>query len=157
MRNALNMKTKILPFLAAILLISCLIHGAAAQSETWSDAQWIAFEELQEDMRIVPGVHGSGDHLGEKGIKRSIVPMFRKDFIIKDPIESATIHISGLGHYELYINGKRIGDRFLSPGWTYYQKRILYNSFDITEHLAEGGNAIGVYVGNGFYNVNRER
>ena len=152
-----NMKTKILPFLTAIFLFGYFNEWAAAQSEAWSDAKWIAFEELREDLRIVPGVHGSGDHLGEKGVKRSIVPMFRKDFIIKDNMESATINISGLGHYELCINGEKIGDSFLSPGWTYYQKRIFYNSFNITGQLAEGGNGIGVLVGNGFYNVNRER
>jgi len=83
--------------------------------------------------------------------------MFRKDFSITDSIESALINICGLGHYELYINNKKIGDRFLSPGWTNYQKRSLYNTFDITEQIKEGGNAIGVLVGNGFYNINRER
>jgi hypothetical protein len=152
-----DMKAIIRPFLTAFLLISCFNQGAAAQSDIWSGAQWIAYEELPENMRIVPGVHGSGDHLAKKGKKRSIVPMFRRDFTLEDSIESAIIHISGLGHYELYINHQRIGDRFLSPGWTNYQKRILYNTFDITEQLEEGGNAIGVIVGNGFYNVNRER
>ena len=138
-------------------MVSCINEGAANESDIWSKAQWIAFEELPDNMRIVPGVHGSGDHLGEKGMQRSIVPMFRRDFTLEDSIERAIIHISGLGHYELYINNNRIGDRFLSPGWTNYQKRILYNTFDITEQLEEGGNAIGVIVGNGFYNVNRER
>lgn len=147
----------ILLFLTVALLVSCISEGAAIESDIWSKAQWIAFEELPDNMRIVPGVHGSGDHLGEKGMRRSIVPMFRRDFTLEDSIESATIHISGLGHYELYLNNNRIGDRFLSPGWTNYQKRIFYNTFDITEQLEEGGNAIGVIVGNGFYNVNRER
>ena len=146
-----------LKFLTTVLIIGCINERAAAKTDSWSDAQWITFEHLQDSMLIVPGVHGSGNHLGKKGLKRSIVPMFRKDFIIKDSIESARINISGLGHYELYINNNRIGDRFLSPGWTNYQKRILYNSFDITEQLKEGGNAVGVLVGNGFYNVNRER
>jgi hypothetical protein len=83
--------------------------------------------------------------------------MFRKDFLIKQGIESAQINISGLGHYELYINNNRIGERFLAPGWTNYEKRIFYNTYDITAQLLEGGNTIGVLVGNGFYNVNRER
>jgi len=151
------MKITTLSFLFAIFLLSCTIAGATTKSDIWSKAQWIAFEELQDHMRIVPGVHGSGKQLGEKGIKRSIVPLFRRDFTLEDDIESAIIHISGLGHYELYINNNRIGDRFLSPGWTNYKKRIFYNTFDITEQLKEGGNAIGVIVGNGFYNVNRER
>jgi len=151
------MKIKTLSFLTVIYLLSCTNAGAETKSDTWSKAQWIAFEELQENMRIVPGVHGSGNHLGEKGINRSIVPMFRKDFTLEDGIESAIIHISGLGHYELYINSHRVGDRFLSPGWTNYEKRIFYNTYDITDQITQGGNAIGVIVGNGFYNVNRER
>jgi len=157
------MRKALVLLLIAILLISCTNKDSAspppssASSYTWSDAKWIAYEKLEESMQIIPGVHGSGDHLGAKGLKRSVVPLFRKDFTLEDSIESASIHISGLGHYELYINGEQIGDRFLSPGWTYYQKRILYNSFDITEELKKGGNAIGVIVGNGFYNVNRER
>jgi DNA-dependent RNA polymerase auxiliary subunit epsilon len=151
------MRKIILLLLATILLISWEIERPTAKSDNWTNAQWMTFEKLQDSMLIVPGVHGSGDQLGNKGLKRSIVPMFRKDFNITDSIESALINICGLGHYELYINNNKIGDRFLSPGWTNYQKRSLYNTFDITEQIKEGGNAIGVLVGNGFYNINRER
>jgi len=151
------MKNIILLLLATILLISCESERTTDKAGIWTNAQWIAFEKLQDSMLIVPGVHGSGDQLGNKGLKRSIVPMFRKDFSITDSIESALINICGLGHYELYINNKKIGDRFLSPGWTNYQKRSLYNTYDITGQIKEGGNAIGVLVGNGFYNINRER
>lgn len=139
------------------LLGSCTHEKETIESNNWSDACWISFEQLPDSLQIVPGVHGLGNDLGEKGLKRSVVPMFRKDFIITDSIVSAIINISGLGHYELYINNNKIGDRFLSPGWTNYKKRVLYNTFDITEQIKEGGNAIGVFVGNGFYNVNRER
>ncbi len=151
------MRKVILLLLATILFISCNNERPTAKSDNWNNAQWISFEELHDSMLIVPGVHGNGDQLGNKGLKRSIVPMFRKDFSITDSIERVSINICGLGHYELYINNKRIGDRFLSPGWTNYQKRSLYNTFDITEQIKEGGNAIGVLVGNGFYHVNRER
>ncbi len=151
------MRKNILFLLAAILFMSGKKEGPTTKSDNWSNAQWISFEQLPDSMKIVPGVHRAGDHLGEKGLKRAIVPMFRKDFNINDSIESAIINISGLGHYELYINNNKIGDRFLSPGWTNYEKRVLYNTFDITEQIKEGGNAIGVFVGNGFYNVNRER
>jgi len=147
----------VLLLLTTFLLMSCTNEKPAAKTDSWNNAQWISFEKLQDTMLIVPGVHGSGDQLGRKGLKRSIVPMFRKDFSISDSIESALISICGLGHYELYINNSKIGDRFLSPGWTNYQKRSLYNTFEITEQIKEGGNAIGVLVGNGFYNINRER
>jgi hypothetical protein len=124
---------------------------------TWANAQWIAFEQLEDSMKVIPAVHGSGNQLGDKCIKRSVVPLFRKEFNITDDIESASINICGLGHYELYINGDQVGNKFLSPGWSYYQKRCLYNHYDITEQVRKGDNAIGVIVGNGFYNINRER
>jgi alpha-L-rhamnosidase len=68
-------------------------------------------------------------------IKRSVVPMFRKEFAVAENIEKATINISGLGHYELQLNGEKVGDRFLAPGWTNYEKRIFYNTYDITSQL----------------------
>lgn len=123
----------------------------------WDKATWIGFENLADSMRVVPGVHGSGDKLGNKAVKRSIVPLFRKEFSIQNKIKSATLYISGLGHYEATINGQKIGQSFLAPGWTNYDKVCLYNSYDVTTQLKAGKNAIGVIVGNGFYNINRER
>jgi len=125
--------------------------------DSWANAKWIAFEQLEDSMKVVPAVHGSGNELGEKGIKRSVAPIFRKEFATAGEIEKASINISGLGHYELHVNGEKVGDRFLAPGWTNYDKRIFYNTFDITDLLKKGKNAIGVLAGNGFYNVNRER
>ena len=142
---------------ALILFLGFNTAMEIEKDKTWANAKWIAFEKLNDSLIVIPGVHGSGDNLGEKCVKRSIVPMFRKEFKILKDIEQASIHITGLGHYELSINGEKIGNRFLSPGWTNYQKRYLYNTFDITDNLKKGGNAIGVLVGNGFYNINRER
>ena len=85
------------------------------------------------------------------------MPYFRKEFTIKKKVKEAFVFISGLGQYELYLNGNRIGDRFLSPGWTNYLKTCLYNTFEVTGELKKGTNAIGAIVGNGFYNINRER
>jgi hypothetical protein len=123
----------------------------------WSGAKWIAYELLSDSMKVIPAIHGNGNSLGTKALKRSVVPMFRRKFVVPCEIDQATIYISGLGHYELKINGERVGDRFLAPGWTLYQKRELFNSFDISSLLKPGKNALGVIVGNGFYNINRER
>ena len=123
----------------------------------WDNATWIGFENLPDSMKVVPGVHGNGNKLGNKAIKRSIVPLFRKEFSIQNKIKSATLYISGLGHYEASINGQKVGSSFLAPGWTNYDKVCLYNSYDVTLQLKVGKNVIGVIVGNGFYNINRER
>ncbi len=123
----------------------------------WGKARWIAFENLPDSMRIVPGIHGFGDKLGHRGIKKSVVPLFRKEFELKKRITNSTLYISGLGQYEATINGSKIGQSFMTPGWTDYDKTCLYNSYDVTSQVQEGRNVLGVVVGNGFYNINRER
>jgi len=123
----------------------------------WSDARWIGYEELPDSMRLVEGVTGYGNLSLDKVEKRAVLPQFRKEFTLKDKIESATLFISGIGQYEASINGQKVGDDFLSPGWTHFDKTILYNTYDVTSMLKHGENAIGVLVGNGFYYNNRER
>lgn len=123
----------------------------------WSGAKWIGYEEIPDSLLLVPGVHGNGDNLRNVAVNRPVIPYFRKDFALKKNIGQAFVFVSGLGQYELYINGNKIGDHFLSPGWTDYRKTCLYNTYDVTEQLNSGPNTVGTIVGNGFYNVNRER
>jgi hypothetical protein len=125
--------------------------------EDWGKAAWIGLEDMPESMRVVPGIHGNGDNLGHKASQRTVIPLLRKVFEVKFDVASATLFISGLGQYEAYINGSKIGNSFLAPGWTEYDKMVLYNTYDITSNLKLGANAIGAIVGNGFYNINRER
>ena len=72
-------------------------------------------------------------------------------------MSTAFAFISGLGHYVLSVNGKKAGNAFLAPGWTYYDKTCLYNVLDITSLIRQGENALGIILGNGFFNINRER
>lgn len=130
---------------------------ALLSRDHWNDAQWIGYEELPDSLRLVPGNLGSQKFLGNKAKVRPVTPQFRKEFVVENPVEKATLFISGLGQYESYLNGKKIGDGFLTPGWTYYDRTVLYNVYDVTEHLQSGANALGVMVGNGFHNINRER
>lgn len=123
----------------------------------WNNARWIGYEEIPDSLLLVPGVHGNGDNLGNVAIKRTTIPYFRKEFKVEKKIIRAYAFVSGLGQYELYINGNKIGDRFLSPGWSDYRKSCFYNTYDVTEDLKQGMNSIGAIVGNGFYNINRER
>lgn len=123
----------------------------------WDDAKWIAFEQLDPTLRLVPGIHGSGDHLGEKAVKRPVVPLFRRVFQVKKELASATLSVSGVGHYEAYVNGEKVGHSFLAPGWTDYDKTVFYNTYDVMPMLSKGQNVLGAIVGNGFYNINRER
>lgn len=125
--------------------------------DDWAGAKWIGYEEIPDSLLLVPGVHGNGNDLCNVALKKTVIPCFRKDLTLNKKVKKAIVFVSGLGHYELYINGNKIGDRFLSPGWTDYRKTCLYNTYDVTENLTSGSNTIGTIVGNGFYNVNRER
>ena len=123
----------------------------------WSGARWIGYEDIADSLLLVPGVHGNGDDLGPRALKKTVVPVLRKEFTVNAKVKKAFLFISGLGHYELSINGEKTGDRFLSPGWTDYRKTCLYNTYDVTDNIEKGQNTLGVIIGNGFYNVNRER
>jgi alpha-L-rhamnosidase len=79
-------------------------------------------------------------------------PQFWKTFTIAKPIKSARLYISGLGYYEASLNGKKIGDNILDPGWTNYAKTVLYSTFDISSQIHKGKNIINVLLGNGWYN-----
>ena len=81
--------------------------------------------------------------------KRSIY--LRKQFSVDRGLKDAIIYISGLGHYELSLNGKKIGDSQFDPMWSDYDKTIYYNAYDITDAL-QRDNAVGVLLGNGFFN-----
>ena len=125
--------------------------------QDWGGAKWIGYKDLPAAKRQVPGVHGNGDKLGDKCVDRSVVPLFRKEFDVDKNLVSATLYISGLGQYEASVNGQKVGNAFLTPGWTNYDKTVFYNAYDVTSMLKTGKNALGAVVGNGFYNINRER
>jgi len=80
-------------------------------------------------------------------------PIFRKEFILDSKAKSARVYISGMGYYELYINGKKVGDNVLDPAFTAYDKKVLYTTYDITDYLSDGLNAVGAMLGNGWYNM----
>lgn len=110
----------------------------AFDDSKWADASELAangeapFEKVQgDDFRRLPA------------------RMLRREFACDDGIKRATAYMCGLGLSELYINDRKIGDHVLSPGLTDYSKRALYVTYDVTENIKPGDNAIGVILGNG--------
>ncbi len=81
----------------------------------------------------------------------------RKEFWVKKGVRSAMAYVCGLGQFHFYLNGKKVGDHELDPGWTNYHKLIQYVTFDVKEYLQEGNNAAGIEVGNGWFHMDRER
>jgi alpha-L-rhamnosidase len=78
-------------------------------------------------------------------------PHFRKEFTIEKSIAKAVVYVTAHGFYELHLNGKKVGDQVLTPGWTSYGKRIQYQVYDVTGQLVKGKNAIGAVLGDGWY------
>jgi alpha-L-rhamnosidase len=79
-------------------------------------------------------------------------PLFRRELKLSKPIRRARLHISGLGYYEASLNGQRVGDNVLDPGWTMYGQRVYYSTYDVTGQLRPGDNCLGVTLGNGWWN-----
>jgi alpha-L-rhamnosidase len=123
----------------------------------WKNAKWIGVEDFQDSMRVVPFVHGKMKKDNPHIVKNAVSPLLRKEFTVSKKIDQALFFVSGLGHYEASVNGSKIGNSFLAPGWTNYDKTVLYNTYDITSQLQKGKNTLGVILGSGFYNVSQER
>ncbi len=79
-------------------------------------------------------------------------PYFRRVFKLDGDPANAKVHVCGLGYYELYLNGEKVGDHVLDPVMTQYDIRVNYVEYDVSEYLVKGENVIGVILGNGWYN-----
>lgn len=120
-------------------------HG---NNSGWSDS---AFWEM--------GLLDSGDWQAqwiEPGLKEDTTksqpsPMLRKEFNLDGEITSARAYVTSHGLYEMEINGNRVGDQVFTPGWTSYNNRLQYQTYDVTGLLKNGQNAIGVMLGDGWY------
>jgi len=91
---------------------------------------------------------------GEVGwAERRVLParMLRKEFQVAEDVKRATLYVSGLGLSEAYLNGKKVGQDVLVPALSNYDKRVFYLTYDVTDRLKPGANAIGVILGNGRY------
>ncbi|MGB7159778.1 MAG: family 78 glycoside hydrolase catalytic domain, partial [Tepidisphaeraceae bacterium] len=115
------------------------------QSAQFDDSAWTPAKELST----------AGEKpWGMPEVKQLILPPpphLRKTFETSKPIKRATAYATALGIYELSINGVRIGDDELRPGWTEYKKRVYYQAYDVTPQIRSGRNAIGAILGDGWY------
>lgn len=131
--------------------------------EVHSGADWRSSDEKAEgwqavdfdDSAWVPakimGHYGEAPYeaAGDRLPSRSIA--FRKDFEARGDIVRANVFASGLGVYQLFLNGQRVGHDELAPGWTHFKKHVLYQAYDVTDLVREGGNALGMLLGNGWW------
>ena len=80
-------------------------------------------------------------------------PLLRKRFALEKPVKEARLYVTGLGQYEVFLNGRRLDGGAIAPGVTDYNKRVLYNCYDVTRELRRGGNALSVMLGRGWYDL----
>ncbi len=149
--------------------------GLLAASD-WKGAQWIAYKDEQQwqnewkahketELSEAARTYTSASWPWLTGKDSTIFalyemarpkydpsPLFRKEFATDKKIRAANLYICGLGYYEAFINGKRVGDHVLDPAWTNYEQRSMYATYDVTNLLRQGDNAIGVMLGRGQYN-----
>ena len=117
-------------------------------------------KEVMENTSVSKDLIGWWDFEGNlmnKVTHRSNPPgdaqLLRKEFKIDKKVKRARVYFSGLGLSELYLNGKKVGNDVISPAFTDYHKMVKYISYDITGTLKAGKNAIGVFLGNGWYSA----
>jgi alpha-L-rhamnosidase len=139
------------------------------KQEEWK-ALWIGAPWQGEEALPKPARTGRGEASGKQELPPP-APLLRKSFNINKEIASARAYVTGLGFFELYLNGKKVSEDVLVPNLTAYGKRpglennyisipdnfreyrVMYLSYDIKELLKKGENAIGAILGNGFYNA----
>lgn len=118
--------------------------NAEGKASAWSEpARWT--------MGILPGTEWRAKWIAAPTKADSI--LLRREFAVKEGLRRATIHICGLGQYELLANGRKVGRDLLAPGWTQYRKTCLYDTLDLTPQLRPGKNAVGLWLGNGMYHI----
>ncbi|NOY58539.1 MAG: family 78 glycoside hydrolase catalytic domain [Calditrichaeota bacterium] len=82
--------------------------------------------------------------------------LLRKELAINKRVKNARVYVSGLGLYELHVNGEKVGDKVLTPAKTNYHEQVLYDTYDITKLLQKGTNAVGIMIGNGWFNPTKK-
>ena len=121
------------------------IHASAGwQEKSFDDAGWKTAVEWTQR----PGP--MSQPLGHPWIPDSVKAL-RHTFDLSRPVKSARLYATALGAYELFLNGKRVGDDVLAPGWTDYRQRVKYQTYDVTAQLASGKNAIAALLAPGWY------
>lgn len=124
--------------------------------QDWNGAKWIAMEPDVDSLKCIEGNTGKwkdGGPVFDKPVAPYKLSQLRREFTATKPVKRAMAYICGLGQFEMFLNGEKVGDHFLDPAWTKFDKEAQYVAFDITGELRDGKNAVGVMLGNGYYHT----
>ena len=156
------MKRQLLGLLFAVWHVSLVLAQADFGSARWIGAM------TQQEAQLPEGRNFTGAKLKEPAVKAAwaaVHPLsdrsicIRRDVTLRKGVKQATVHICGLGFYELTLNGQKVGDSEFSPLWSDYDKSVFYNTYDVTTLLPHPSSLlqIRVLLGNGFYNEQGKR
>ena len=116
------------------------------QNLNFDDANW------KQSQVLAPTGQGPWGQIANNVLATGLpAPYLRRTFEIGGGVKRATAYICGLGYYEMSLNGRKVGDHVLDPGWTRYDRRSLYVAHDVTDYLKSGANAMGVVLGTGHF------
>jgi alpha-L-rhamnosidase len=118
-------------------------HGTESK---WGSVAYFEMGLLSQSDWKAKWIEMEGDTM-----RYSPAPHFRKEISLPKSVLSARVYVTSHGFYELHLNGKKVGDQVLTPGWTSYNKRLQYQVYDVTNLLLKGDNAIGAVLGDGWY------
>lgn len=113
--------------------------GTGPMSDRDWQAEWIGYDKPIDTVKK------------REGLLLPAPSYVRQHFPITKKVKRATLHCSSFGIAEFHINGKQVSNEYFMPGWTDYEKRVYYHSYDVTKHLKSGENAIGAIIGEGWY------
>jgi len=130
------------------LTVRVRVWGLDGQPSEWSDFSPVEAGLLHADDWAAQFVTPDWE---EDTTKPQPCPLLRREYDVRAGVTKARLYITALGVYEALLNGATIGDHVLDPGWTSYNQRLRYKSFDVTSLLREGRNAIGAILGDGWY------
>ncbi len=156
------MKRQLLGLLFAVWHVSLVLAQADFGSARWIGAM------TQQKAQLPEGRNFTGAKLKEPAVKAAwaaVHPLsdrsicIRRDVTLRKGVKRATVHICGLGFYELTLNGQKVGDSEFAPLWSDYDKSVFYNTYDVTTLLPHPSSLlqIRVLLGNGFYNEQGKR
>ena len=135
---------------AVAILIDHFWKVSDSEQQGWRDADFD--DTAWADAKEMVGV---GAPPWGKVEKQDLVlpppPYLRRTFSVDKPVSKATVYASALGLYELHINGQRVGQDYFTPGWTDYTRRVYYQTYDVTDLLVDGDNAVGAILADGWY------
>jgi alpha-L-rhamnosidase len=132
----------------------------SAQRYYWKVRAWDGQGHVRESapawwgMGLLEAADWHGAWIGQtEDVAPRPAPMLRREFSLAHGVAKAQLFVSGLGYADVYLNGERVGDHVLDPGYTAYDRRVQYVTHDVTAEVEPGANVLGVMLGTGWYNA----